>query len=89
MEELLDIAFDRYFATASLMGTPEDCADLAWDLHAAGVDEIACLIDFIDDVEAVLDSLGRVAELRAALAPRRRHPAVGAAVAGFSEEIET
>lgn len=89
LEELLDIAFARYFETASLMGTVESCAKLAWQLHEEGVDEIACLIDFIDDAEAVLGSLGRVPELRAALARRRqRQLAPAVAVAAFSEEIE-
>src|SRR6266699_2367508 len=63
-EELLDITFERYFRTAALMGTPNDCRRLVWQLKNIGVNEIACLIDFIDDHEDVLESLAFVNELR-------------------------
>lgn len=87
MEDLLDIAFDRYFHTASLMGTPDCCRGLLHELEETGVDEIACLIDFIDDAEAVLESLELVAELRSSLAE-----AAGVSTAerlsGFLDELE-
>ncbi len=66
MEELLDLTFERYFHTAALMGTPSGCKELIWELKEVGVDEIACLIDFIDDDEAVLAGLVHLDELRAA-----------------------
>ena len=64
VEELLDAAFERYFDTASLMGTPEKCQRLTWLLQEIGVDEIACLIDFLDDYEAVMSSMNYLAQLR-------------------------
>lgn len=62
MEELLDITFERYFDTASLLGTPEKCALQVERLRDAGVDEVACLIDFgLPDA----DVLGGLAQLHA------------------------
>ena len=45
-DTVLAHAFERYFRTASLMGTPESCVSLVEQAAEAGVDEIACLIDF-------------------------------------------
>ena len=57
MESLLDFAFERYFETSGLFGTPERCLDLAQRLREAGVDEIACLIDFGVPTDEVLAHL--------------------------------
>ncbi len=65
MEALLDITFDRYFNGGALMGTPETCRAFVCALKEIGVDEIACLIDFGVDNEAVLESLEYVDQLRA------------------------
>jgi natural product biosynthesis luciferase-like monooxygenase protein len=43
---LLDHAFDRYFDTAALFGTPDSCLAMVNKLSHAGVDEIGCLVDF-------------------------------------------
>lgn len=43
---LLDFAFERYFSSRSLMGTPSDGAVMVAALAAVGVNEIACLLDF-------------------------------------------
>jgi natural product biosynthesis luciferase-like monooxygenase protein/FkbM family methyltransferase len=61
---LLDRAFDRYFETSGLFGTPESCLARVDELRRIGVDEIACLIDFGIETEAVLASLDRLATLR-------------------------
>jgi len=63
-EELLDHAFDRYFKTSALFGTQETCGALVADLHKAGVDEIACLIDFGIDIDATIDGLHELDVLR-------------------------
>lgn len=89
MEDLLDVAFDRYFDTASLMGTPEECEARVEAFAEAGVDEIACLIDFIDDAAAALASLELVAELRARCARPAIRAAALNAVSGFLDELET
>ncbi len=62
-EDLVDYAFERYYHTNTLFGTPDSCRGLVARLHQCGVDEIACLIDFGVADDLVLDSLGRVCEL--------------------------
>jgi aryl carrier-like protein len=57
MEALLSYAFERYFTTSGLFGTPETCLRMVDRLKAIGVDEIGCLIDFGVDVDSVLASL--------------------------------
>lgn len=57
IEALLEFSFNRYFRTASLIGTVEDCVDVINDLKAIGVDEVACLIDFGVEHQVVLDNL--------------------------------
>lgn len=63
MEALLDHAFERYFETSGLFGTPETCLKRVNELRRVGVDEIACLIDFGVDMDSVLDSLHYLDEL--------------------------
>jgi natural product biosynthesis luciferase-like monooxygenase protein len=64
LEELLDATFERYVRQAALIGTVESCAELVWQLADVGVDEAACLIDFMDDQEAILAGLERLDSLR-------------------------
>ena len=64
LETLLDLTFERYFDRGSLMGRPGDCRDLVWRLEELGVDEIACLVDFLDDTDAVLGGLPYLDTLR-------------------------
>lgn len=84
LEDLLDLTFERYFRDGSLMGTPAVCQETVARLDAIGVDEIACLIDFIDDPEAILESLGYLSQVQAACAAG---PSPGAALASFLEDL--
>lgn len=61
-DEMLDLAFERYFHTAALIGTPDRCHDRLLALEDIGVDEVACLIDFGVDPADTLASLGYVAD---------------------------
>ena len=63
-EDLLSLEFDRYFHTASLMGTIESCNEMVQRIKQAGIDEIGCLIDFGVDIESAMASLSRLNELR-------------------------
>ncbi|WP_245892517.1 MupA/Atu3671 family FMN-dependent luciferase-like monooxygenase [Novosphingobium guangzhouense] len=63
-DALLDHAFERYFETSGLFGTPEDNVALVRRLSALGVDEIGCLIDFGVDSQTVIDHLPQIAQLR-------------------------
>ncbi|HEX8088511.1 MAG TPA: LLM class flavin-dependent oxidoreductase [Blastocatellia bacterium] len=58
-------AFDHYFATGTLIGTPNKCSRLVDRLIETGVDEIACLIDFGLDIDSVMGGLRRLDEVRA------------------------
>lgn len=57
MEGLLAFAFDRYFESAALFGTPDSVRPLLNQLREIGVNEIACLIDFGVDEDVVLKGL--------------------------------
>jgi len=57
MDALLEHAFSRYYASSGLFGTPGRCVAIAGKLRQAGVDEIACLIDFGIDTDTVLAHL--------------------------------
>jgi natural product biosynthesis luciferase-like monooxygenase protein len=69
MDALMATAFERYFESSTLMGTPGKCVRLIEALAGIGVDELACLVDFGVDTDSVLDSLSRLDELRAHYAP--------------------
>jgi natural product biosynthesis luciferase-like monooxygenase protein len=71
MAALLDHAFDRYFDTAGLFGSPARALKLVEQLKDAGATEVACLIDFGIDPQVVLDNLVHLDELR-----RLSNPAV-------------
>ena len=74
-EKMAEFAFERYSRTASLIGTPQSCLSIANQLQEIGVDEIACLIDWMDTEKALnglpqlkrLYDLSRVSLNRAAL----------------------
>lgn len=63
-DQMAAFAFQRYYRTASLIGTPTSCMKMVERLKAIGVDEVACLIDFGIDVDSVLESLEHLAVLR-------------------------
>ncbi|HEY3581711.1 MAG TPA: MupA/Atu3671 family FMN-dependent luciferase-like monooxygenase, partial [Pyrinomonadaceae bacterium] len=64
LEALLAHAFDRYYQTSGLFGTPETCMRMIDRLKLAGVDEVACLIDFGVDVDSVISNLTYLNQLR-------------------------
>jgi len=64
MEAILANAFERYFETSGLFGTPATCERMVERLEAVGIDEIACLIDFGVDSEQALQHLQPLDRLR-------------------------
>ncbi|UED85074.1 LLM class flavin-dependent oxidoreductase [Streptomyces profundus] len=60
---LVSQAFDRYFDTSGLFGTVDDCLGMLKQLKDAGVDEVACLVDFGVGTEEVLDSFQHLGRL--------------------------
>ena len=63
LESLMDHAFNRYFETSGLFGTPDTCLPLLERLKAIGVDEVGCLIDFGIEPDRVLASLENIRAL--------------------------
>ncbi|HSW17526.1 MAG TPA: MupA/Atu3671 family FMN-dependent luciferase-like monooxygenase [Ramlibacter sp.] len=86
MDALLDHAFARYANTSALIGTPESCLPIVQKLQDAGVDEVACLIDFGIPTDAALEHLQDLRSLmQLAQRPRR---AAGAGTVSVAAQIE-
>ena len=88
MEDLLDLTFERYFHTAALMGTVADCTKYVWQLKDIGVEEVACLIDFLDDHDGIMESLTYVDQLQAQFSAQSINQKARDAVFSFTEELE-
>jgi natural product biosynthesis luciferase-like monooxygenase protein len=67
VRSLLDLVFEKYFEEGSLLGTPEKCASMVEKVGVAGVNDIACLVDFGLDLATTLASLERLTVLRHSL----------------------
>ncbi len=91
MSALLEHAFDRYFDTAGLFGTPERALSMVERLKGIGANEVACLIDFGIDPEIVLESLPHLDRLRQLSNPKPSQAALEAPAQGFSlaEQLRT
>jgi natural product biosynthesis luciferase-like monooxygenase protein len=63
-DAIMNAAFELYFETNTLMGTPAKCSRVIDQLLAVGVDEVACLVDFGVAADAVLENLQHLNELR-------------------------
>jgi natural product biosynthesis luciferase-like monooxygenase protein len=64
MDALMEHAFDRYFETAGLFGSPSKALAMVDRLKSIGATEVACLIDFGIDTDTVLESLPYLDQLR-------------------------
>ncbi len=69
MTFLLNRVYERYIQSSALIGTPQTCAPLVKALAAAGVDEIACFIDFGIASEIVLPHLPHLQALKSFYQP--------------------
>jgi natural product biosynthesis luciferase-like monooxygenase protein len=76
-DAVLEFAFERYFETSGLFGTPESCAAMVDRVAGIDVDEIGCLIDFGVPTDTVLGSLKHLARLCAASSEATRSDASG------------
>ncbi|MGB8842694.1 MAG: MupA/Atu3671 family FMN-dependent luciferase-like monooxygenase, partial [Aliidongia sp.] len=65
LEQVVEFAFERYSRTASLIGTPESCLPIVHKLREMGVNEIACLVDWMESDHALesLPILSRLLDL--------------------------
>ncbi len=63
-DTILNFAFERYFETSGLFGTPATCAKMIDRCKAADIDEIACLLDFGVATDRVMASLPLLKEVK-------------------------
>jgi natural product biosynthesis luciferase-like monooxygenase protein len=64
IDSLLQFGVEGFMKGRSLIGTPASCLPFLEQIQAAGVDEIACLIDFVQDYDLVMASLPFVSQLK-------------------------
>jgi len=62
-KKMLDYAYERYTRTGAIFGTVEEGRAMVEQTMAAGVDEIACLVDFGVDYDVVRESLAHLERL--------------------------
>jgi natural product biosynthesis luciferase-like monooxygenase protein len=67
--DLLEYAFERYYQKTALLGTTTSCGQMVEAVRGAGVDEIACLVDFGVAPEEIMEGLHTLDELRRAPRP--------------------
>ena len=77
-------AFDAYYDTGLLIGTIDKCEALVDRLVDAGVDELACLVDFGLHSDTVMEGLGRLSTLKRKYDWEQRDRVI-AAPAGYPE----
>jgi len=66
IDGVLDYAFERYYNNSGLFGTPAQCMERVAEVAAAGVDEIACLLDFGLPAETVVEHLPHLRKVKEA-----------------------
>src|SRR5271165_6635156 len=75
IDEVVEYAYERYYQTGALFGTPVTTKATADRAREVGVNEIACLMDFGVNHSMVLQSLPYLGELKDAC-ERQRDPEV-------------
>ena len=64
LSAVLDFGVEGFMRRRSLIGTPEGCLSFVREMESLGIDEICCLIDFVQDYDVVMASLPHLAELK-------------------------
>lgn len=64
LDEIIDLAFERFTTSNTLIGSPQRCQVLLQRLQAIGVTEIASLIDFGVDEELVMTGLSSILQAK-------------------------
>lgn len=82
-DALLEFAFDRYYSTSGLFGSPATARRFIAGLQDIGVNEVACLVDFGVPTETVLTHLPRLADIAGEF---RVQPRAAAAIAQQTPE---
>lgn len=64
LDDFVNFLYERFASTKGLIGTAESCMPLVEEVERAGVNEIACLLDFGPPDDLILDYLPNLNELR-------------------------
>jgi natural product biosynthesis luciferase-like monooxygenase protein len=89
VDTILNFAFERYFVASGLFGDEDTCLKMLTDCTHTGVDEIACLMDFGVETQAILDSLPRLKSLREKMVAAVSQAEPSATAASVADLIET
>lgn len=64
LDSLLQFGVEGFMQRRSLIGTPQTCLPFVREMEQLGVDEVCCLIDFVQDYDAVMDALPHLQVLK-------------------------
>nr|WP_186811651.1 MupA/Atu3671 family FMN-dependent luciferase-like monooxygenase [Paenibacillus xylanexedens] len=64
IDQLIEIAFERYWNSAALFGTEDSVREFIGKLHQIGVTEIASLVDFGLNHEEIMEGLVKLSSLQ-------------------------
>jgi natural product biosynthesis luciferase-like monooxygenase protein len=64
LDEAVNLLYEKFLNGRSLLGTPETCASQVEQLIKIGVNEVACLLDFGPEADAILGELESLDRLR-------------------------
>ncbi|MEM9212766.1 MAG: LLM class flavin-dependent oxidoreductase [Cyanobacteria bacterium P01_F01_bin.150] len=64
IDSLLLFGVEGFMQGRSLIGTPESCLPFVDELSQTGITEVACLIDFVQDFDYVMESLPYLKQLQ-------------------------
>ncbi|MFH6993376.1 MupA/Atu3671 family FMN-dependent luciferase-like monooxygenase [Flavobacterium sp. FlaQc-48] len=64
LDDFLNFLYERFANTKGLIGSKEACMDMVRKTEEAGVDEIACLLDFGPPSDRILENLKYITELK-------------------------
>jgi len=63
IQELVELSFERYYKNSALIGTPREVLKIFSNLESYDIDEVACLIDFGINKEAMMRSLDMLIDI--------------------------
>lgn len=64
IDSLLLFGVEGFMKGRSLIGTPTTCSPFIEQISKAGVNEVACLIDFVQNFDYVMESLPYIKQLK-------------------------
>ena len=64
-DEIIDLAYKKFSKNNTLIGSPESCQKMLFDIQNIGVTEVACLVDFGVENEKVVAGLEKITEAKA------------------------